>query len=178
MIAVAIAVITSVLPLDAEAAKRVALVIGNDTYKTLPDLNNAKADARGMASKLKSLGFDVILKLNASRRDVGRALDDFEAKLNGAEAGLVFYAGHGISADGHNYLIPSDARIEDERDLRYEGIDAGDFLQTMKRAGSDLNIVILDACRDNPLPKRKRSAARGLGVPVIPVGIKGTAIVY
>ncbi len=162
----------------ADAAKRVALVIGTDKYATLPNLNNAATDARGIAAKLKSLGFDVILRRNASRRDFARALDDFEGRLSQAEVGLVFYAGHGIQAQGKNWLIPADARVETEADLRYEGISANDFLEAMERAGTQLNIVILDACRDNPLPKRSRSAARGLAVPIIPAGIKGTAILY
>jgi formylglycine-generating enzyme required for sulfatase activity len=162
----------------ADAAKRVALVIGNDTYDTLPALNNAGADARGMADKLRGLGFDVILKLNASSRDMGRALADFEGQAANAEVGLVFYAGHGIQAGGTNYLVPSDAQIEAEEDLRFEGIEADAFLTAMKNAGTGLNIVIMDACRDNPLPKRTRSAARGLTVTAAPAGIKGTAIVY
>ncbi len=162
----------------ANAAKRVALVIGTDAYATLPKLNNAATDAKGMAKKLRSLGFDVILKVNAGERAIGRALADFEGRLAKAEVGLVFYAGHGIQSGGKNYLIPADAQIEVEEDLRYESIRAGDFLEAMERAGTPLNIVILDACRDNPLPKRSRSAARGLSVPIIPAGIKGTAILY
>jgi len=163
---------------SAEAAKRVALVIGNDSYKSWPDLNNARTDARGMAAKLKELGWSVILRQDASRRDISRSLADFEGRLKDAEVGLVFYAGHGIQKDGANYLVPSNAQIEVEEDLRYEGIKAGDFLEVMERAGAPLNIVILDACRDNPLPKRSRSGARGLSTPVIPKGIKGTAILY
>jgi formylglycine-generating enzyme required for sulfatase activity len=162
----------------AKAAKRVALVIGNDTYDTLPALNNARADAKGMAEKLRGLGFDVILKLNASSRDMGRALADFEGRAANAEVGLVFYAGHGIQAGGTNYLVPANAQIEVEEDLRFEGVASNEFLQAMKRAGTGLNIVILDACRDNPLPKRTRSAARGLTVTAAPAGIRGTAIVY
>jgi uncharacterized caspase-like protein len=165
-------------PPDAPAAKRVALVIGNDTYDTLPGPNNARTDAKGMAAKLEGLGFEVILRLDASRRDMGRALAEFEGRASNAEVGLVFYAGHGIQADETNYLIPSNAQIEAEEDLRYEGIDSRDFLQTMKRAGTRLNIVILDACRNNPLLRRNRSAARGLTVTPVPVGIRGTAIVY
>ncbi|MBT4490960.1 MAG: SH3 domain-containing protein, partial [Rhodospirillaceae bacterium] len=160
------------------AAKRVALVIGNDSYDTLPDLNNAATDARGMAAKLTELGFDVILKLNASRRGMGRALAEFQGRASAADVGLVFYAGHGIQAEGANYLIPANAQIEVEEDLRYEGLDARDFLRAMKAAGTNLNIVIMDACRDNPLPKRSRSAARGLTVTPVPAGIKGTALVY
>jgi uncharacterized caspase-like protein len=177
---VTLAVLCLVLLLaqNAYAAKRVALVIGNDTYETLPSLNNARADAKGMAAKLRELGFGVILKLNASRRDMGRALSEFEAKASNADVGLVFYAGHGIQADGVNFLVPSNAQIEAEEDLRFEGIDSSQFLVTMKRAGTRLNIVILDACRNNPLPRRTRSASRGLTVTSVPAGIKGTAIVY
>ena len=177
-IACALALVALMAASPVHAAKRVALVIGNDAYGTLPDLNNARADARGMAAKLKSMGFEVILKLDASRRDFGRAVTDFEGRLASAEVGLVFYAGHGIQANGRNWLIPSNAEIEAEEDLEFEGIDSNRLLESMKRAGSPLNIVILDACRDNPLPKRSRSAARGLAIAHVPTGIKGTAIVY
>jgi len=162
----------------ADAAKRVALVIGNNDYATLPNLANARTDAKGMATKLRGLGFDVILKQDASRRNLARALADFENRAANAEVGLVFYAGHGIQVGGKNYLVPANAEIEVEDDLRFEGIGADEFLRAMERAGTKLNIVILDACRDNPLPRRSRSAARGLAVPVVPAGIKGTAIVY
>ena len=162
----------------ARAETRVALVIGNDDYTALTDLNNARKDAEGMAAKLRVLGFDVVLRLNATERSMGRALADFENRLAKAEVGLVFYAGHGIQADGRNYLIPADAQVEIEEDLPYEGLDSARFLEAMKRAGSRLNIVILDACRDNPLPRRTRSAARGLAVVPVPKGIQGTAILY
>ena len=131
-----------------------------------------------MAAKLKELDWSVILKQNTSRRDIFRSLADFEGRLKEAEVGLVFYAGHGIQKDGANYLVASDARIEVEEDLLLEGVEADQFFKTMERAGAPLNIVILDACRDNPLPKRSRSGARGLSTPVIPKGIKGTAILY
>jgi formylglycine-generating enzyme required for sulfatase activity len=160
------------------AEKRVALVIGNDNYITLPDLNNARKDAKGMAAKLKELGFEVILKLDAGRRETFRALADFEGRLLGGGMGLVFYAGHGIQADGRNYLIPADARVEIEEDLRSEALDSAEILTAMERAGNSLNILVLDACRDNPLPKRHRSAARGLAVVHVPKGAKGTAILY
>jgi tol-pal system protein YbgF len=160
------------------AAKRVALVIGNNDYTTLPDLNNAKKDAEGIATKLRGLQFDVILRTNAGAQSISRALADFEKRIAKADVALVYYAGHGIEANGKNHLIPSDARIEVEDDLRFGSIDSQEFLHAMKRAGSPLNIVILDACRDNPLPRRSRSAARGLTIQAIPTGIKGTAIVY
>ena len=125
-------------------------MIGNNSYKTLPDLNNARTEVRGMAAKLKELDWSVILKQNTSRRDISRSLADFEGRPKEAEVGLVFYAGK----DGANYLVASDARIEVEEDLLFEGVEADQFFKTMERAGAPLNIVILDACRDNPLPKR------------------------
>jgi tol-pal system protein YbgF len=163
---------------QASAEKRVALVIGNNDYTTLPDLNNAKKDAEGIATKLRGLQFDVILRTNAGAQSISRALAAFEKRIEKADVALVYYAGHGIESNGKNHLIPSDARIEVEEDLRFGSIDSQEFLHAMKRAGSPLNIVILDACRDNPLPRRSRSAARGLTVQAIPAGIKGTAIVY
>ena len=165
---------------SAQGERRVALVIGNDKYAHFPDLNNTGKDARDMAAKLEALGFDVIARYNSSRRATGRAIQQFSAKLSAGGTGLVFYAGHGVQADGTNYLIPSNAEIEIEieADLRYEALDANDILRAMKAAGNPLNIIILDACRDNPLPKRTRSAARGLAITAIPSGVKGTAILY
>jgi formylglycine-generating enzyme required for sulfatase activity len=175
---VLIAVMMALAVSPAQAEKRVALVIGNNDYATLPNLNNAKKDAQGMAAKLRGLGFDVILKVNAGQRALGRALGEFENRIADADVALVFFAGHGIQANGKNHLIPSDAQIEVEEDLRYGSIKAGDFLLAMKRAGAPLNIMILDACRDNPLPRRSRSASRGLSIQPVPAGIKGTTIIY
>ena len=100
-----------------------------------------------MAAKLRGLGFDVILKVNAGKRAIVRAMADFENRLAAADVALVFYAGHGIQANGKNHLIPSDARIEVKEDLRSESIDVQDFLLSMKRAGTPLNIVILESVR-------------------------------
>jgi hypothetical protein len=158
--------------------RRVALIIGNDTYTHLPALNNARKDAEDMAVKLRELGFETILKVNAGRRDMARALRDFEGRLSSGATGLAFFAGHGIQSDGKNYLIPANANIEVEADLDAEAMTAQAVLAAMERAGNPLNIVILDACRDNPLPKRTRSARRGLTVVGIPAGAKGTAILY
>lgn len=165
------------------AAKRVALIIGNDSYTGLPRLNNARTDARGMNKKLKSLGFDTVLALNSTLQDLGQALGKFEDKLSNADVGLVFYAGHGIQANGENYLIPVDAELKSERDLRFGGgVALSEVIGSMKRSGSALNLIILDACRNNPLPTSGRStgASRGLAVSSVPagLGLKGTAILY
>ncbi len=165
-------------PAMAVAKERVALVIGNNAYQTLPPLANARTDAGEVANKLRNLGFDVVLKLDAGRREMSRALADFEGRLASAEVGLLFYAGHGIASGDKNWLVPADARIEVEADLRSEGVEMADFIQAMGNAGSDLNIVIIDACRDNPLPQRTRSASRGLTVEEVKSGSSGTAIMF
>jgi formylglycine-generating enzyme required for sulfatase activity len=174
-----LALILVLLPLSSEANTRLALVFGIDRYDHLPDLANAGNDARALSDKLSALGFDVMLREGATRREVYRAVSEFETRLtNDGGTGLVFFAGHGIQADGRNYLIPSDAQVEIEDDLEAEAIDAGRILESMARAGNPLNILVLDACRDNPLPRRTRSASRGLTVTSIPSGAKGTAIIY
>ena len=178
MLAIALGCALLVAATVAQAERRVALVIGNDTYAHLPDLKNAGKDARDMAAKLKTLGFEVIARYNASERDMVRAIRRFSSRLSAGGTGLVFYAGHGVQADGTNYLIPADAAVEVEDDLESEAVDANRILRAMKNAGNPLNIIILDACRDNPLPKRTRSAARGLAITAVPSGAKGTAILY
>jgi len=165
-------------PLAASAKSRQALVFGIDQYAHLPDLENAGRDAQALSDQLTDLGFEVILRLDADRRQIYRSLRDFENRLSAGGTGVVFFAGHGIQADGRNYLIPANAQVEVEDDLEAEAIDAGRILESMARAGNPLNILILDACRDNPLPKRTRSASRGLTVTSIPSGAKGTAILY
>ena len=161
--------------------RRVALVIGNDRYDSLPSLHNAGMDARGMAAKLRGFGFEVILNRDAGRRDFHRAITAFRSKLRGADVGLVFYTGHGIQVDEENYLIPAGAQIEVKDDLRFEAIGTEEILRAMMDRGSRLTIVIIDACRDNPLPTRSRSTVRGLtitSVPAMPASIHGTAILY
>ena len=165
-------------PLNASASKRVALVVGNNDYTTLAALNNAEKDARDMAQTLRGLGWEVVDLYNSSQRDMGRAIAKFEGLLMTAEAGLFFYAGHGIQANGDNWLVPIDADVEAEVDLQYEAISARNVLTAMKNADVPVNIVILDACRDNPLKKRTRSASRGLQAPEVPSGLRGTTILF
>lgn len=163
---------------DASASKRVALVVGNNDYTTLAALNNAEKDARDMAQTLRGLGWEVVDLYNSSQRDMGRAIAKFEGLLMTAEAGLFFYAGHGIQAKGENWLVPVDAEVEAEVDLEYEAITVRKVLSSMKNADVPVNIVILDACRDNPLKKRTRSASRGLKTPEVPSGLRGTTILF
>ncbi|MBM3555531.1 MAG: hypothetical protein FJX47_08260 [Alphaproteobacteria bacterium] len=150
--------------------RRVALVIGNDAYKTLPKLANAANDARAMDRKLKELGFETILRANAGRREMHAAVNEFSGRVAAGSVGLFYFAGHGIQAGGRNFLIPVDAELQSEDDLEADALDAARVTRAMEEARNPLNIVILDACRDNPLPKR-RSASRGLAVIPAPRGL-------
>ncbi|HBR22576.1 MAG TPA: hypothetical protein DD713_08460, partial [Nitrospiraceae bacterium] len=161
--------------LQAATGQRIALVIGNSNYKAAP-LRNPVNDATDMARSLKNLGFKVILKTNVAKRDMGKAVDDFGKRLKGGDVGLFYYAGHGVQVNGVNYLIPVGAIINEETDVEYEGIDAGRILATMYNAKSRINIVILDACRDNPYVRSFRSLTRGLAI--ISKAPAGTIIAY
>jgi hypothetical protein len=165
------------LPAIAPAApeRRTALVIGNGSYDIGP-LKNPVNDAADMASTLRRLGFDVILKENARMQEMENAIREFGSLLKRGGEGLFFYAGHGVQIGGKNYLIPIGAKIEKETDAKYQAIDAEMVLDEMANAGNHVNIVILDACRDNPLGRSLRSAGRGLAI--ISDAPQGTFITY
>jgi PQQ-dependent catabolism-associated CXXCW motif protein len=161
----------------AEAAeRRVALIIGNDAYVKINPLHNAGNDARRMEQSLRAAGFETTLQIDAKRRTLYQVIDAFAAQIASSPdtVGLFYYAGHGIQANGNNYLVPVDADIESEADLEAEAVDAGKVLRAMAEAHNRLNIVILDACRNNPLPKG-RSLSRGLARMDAP---SGTFIAY
>ena len=157
-----------VLPVERAAAAtdeaRIALVIGNSKYKTSP-LRNPVNDARLMAKTLRSLGFEVIERTDATQKAMKQAMRRFSRQLSKAgdnAVGLFYYAGHGVQVDGRNYLIPIDANIELEGDVDIESIDANSVLRAMDQARARVNFVILDACRNNPFARGFRSATRGL----------------
>ncbi len=144
------------------AAHRLALIVGNGDYQQ-SFLKNPVNDARDFASSLRRLGFEVILKTNVSMREFDQLIDQFGRRLEITQGvGLFFYAGHGVQFRGRNYLIPVSADIDRETDLKYKTIDAQRIIDEMAFAKNPLNIVILDACRDNPLTRSFRSAKRGL----------------
>lgn len=158
----------------AAPSQRLALVVGNGAYKEAP-LKNPVNDALDMAKVLEESGFAVILKTDADRRTMDEAIQEFGKKLMNGGVGLFFYAGHGIQVAGANYLIPVAAVIESEADVRYNGVDAGYVLGKMEDAGNEVNIVILDACRDNPFGRSFRSGVRGLAKMDSP---RGSLIAY
>ncbi len=154
--------------------RRLALVIGNGAYKSGP-LKNPVNDANDMARVLKGLGFDIILETNANKRAMLSAIDQFGKRLKNAKVGLFFFAGHGLQVKGINYLIPIGAYVTIETDVESEGLDVRRILGRMEIASNDVNIIFLDACRDNPLKRSFRSTNRGLAKIDAP---KGTFIVY
>jgi uncharacterized caspase-like protein len=137
------------------AEKRVALVIGNGAYQSTPALPNPKNDASDMAAALRALGFDVALSTDLDKRGMDEAFHRFAKLAREADAALFFYAGHGIQFAGSNYLMPIDAKLQDETDLQYEMAKVDDIIADLSRA-KNTRIVILDACRDNPIAERLR----------------------
>jgi uncharacterized caspase-like protein len=165
--------VLAVLGMPAAAANldsgpRVALVIGNAGYKTMP-LSNPINDARAVADALNKLGFKVISVQNASHKQMFDAVRQFGDALHGG-VGLFYYAGHGVQVKGRNFLIPVDAAIEREDEVPYKAFDVGLVLEKMEGAKNPLNIVILDACRNNPFVRGSRSATSGLAQMDAPTG--------
>jgi hypothetical protein len=131
------------------AGKRVALVIGNAEYPRVQRLLNPRNDAEDMADTLKSLGFDVILRVNAGKQGFTQGLAEFSRAVTGAKVGLFFYSGHAMQFQGRNYLMPTDAELTDEVSLRYELIALDEVQQALDRSNGT-RVMILDACRNNP----------------------------
>ncbi len=145
---------------------RTALIIGNSAY-TIAPLRNPANDAMAMAEVLKRSGFDSYVYIDLDQRTMKKAIREFGEKLkerNGV--GLFFYAGHGLQADGRNFLVPTDAKITKVQDIEFESIDLGRILSEFEYAENDMNIIILDACRDNPykeaFKKSKHASYNGL----------------
>ena len=156
-------------------AKRIALVIGNGAYTKAPPLKNPPNDARDMAATLRTLGFEVTSGINTNQRDMKRLIREFGQKLKAGGSGLFYYAGHGVQSKGRNYLVPVDADIQSEAEVEDSGVDASLVLNYMDDAQNGLNIVILDACRNNPFARSFRSASEGLAQVDAPTG---TLIAY
>ncbi len=160
LISCALVLLTSSIAISGKES-RIALVIGNGAYKSSP-LSNPVNDANDMAAVLERLGFSVRLKINANQKSMENAIRDFGKELRSGGVGLFYFAGHGFQVQGRNYLIPTDADIESEADVKYESVDAGRVLSQMNEAENGLNIIILDACRDNPFARSFRSGEKGL----------------
>jgi formylglycine-generating enzyme required for sulfatase activity len=151
---------------DALAQKRVALVIGNSAYQHTPRLTNPKNDATDMSAALKKLGVQVLQGFDLNKAAFDRKMRDFAAALQGAEAGLFFFAGHGLQVAGQNYLVPIDAKLKTASALDFEMVRL-DVVQRVMEHETSTNVLFLDACRDNPLV---RNLARAMGTRSAEIG--------
>jgi TolB-like protein/Flp pilus assembly protein TadD len=151
--------------------KRLALVIGNGNYAK-NSLANPVNDAKSIEEALKGIGFEVLRFDNLGQKEMARAIDDFGNNLRNYDVGLFFYAGHGVQSKGFNYLIPVDARLFSESDVEYSCVRADRVLGKMEDAKNKINLVILDACRDNPFERSwtRTAKGRGLATMTAPVG--------
>ncbi len=178
--ALAVALVCVAVATAADArGQRIALVIGNGNYQysDLPKLANPTNDAEDMARALRGFGFEVIERKNQTLEGMNRAISEFGSKIGGTEVALFYYAGHGIQVRNQNYLIPVNAKIESEASVPYQGVSLNQVLDEMDNGKSGANIVILDACRNNPITGKFRSGqSRGLASPGSTP--KGTVIVY
>jgi uncharacterized caspase-like protein len=154
---------------------RLALLVGNGAYKTSPLINPVN-DLRLMEAALKELGFQIIKGENSSRREMQRLIRDFGERLKqSGGVGLFYFAGHGLQVRGNNYLVPVDADIRTEDEVAFDSIDAQSVLEKMESARNRINLLILDACRDNPFAKSSRSSTTGLATMTAP---SGTLVAY
>jgi uncharacterized protein (TIGR02145 family) len=147
-----------------QSQKRIALVIGNGNYLAGMPLANPENDARAIKAALQSVGFTVMEYENINQSQMKKAIDDFGDKLKGNDIGLFFYAGHGIQAKGYNYLIPVDATLKSEEEVEYDCVQADRVLAKMETGGTKVNIIILDACRNNPYERSWTRSATGKGL--------------
>jgi tetratricopeptide (TPR) repeat protein len=158
----------------AHAEKRVALVIGNSAYRAVPALPNPTADARLMSDTLLSLGFFVVgggAQLDLDKAGFDHALQQFGDQLAGADVALFYYAGHGVETHSLNYLVPVDAHPLDDGDIFAQGIGTAGILEQMEKSGARINLVLLDACRDDPFrDKGAHPKAGGLAQMQAPPG--------
>ena len=164
-----------------EELPRLALVIGNQKYENVTQLKNAAADAADMTVALQSLGFEVISGIDQNLKQMRNSIREFGDKLQKqGGVGLFFYAGHGVQSNSKNYLIPIDADIPRENEIQDSAIEVNLVLRKFESAKNDLNIIILDACRNNPFAKdwseaRDISGEQGLAKINVP---KGTIMFY
>ena len=155
--------------------KRLALVIGNSDYTNSTVLKNPVNDANLMEGTLKTMGFSVIKRINATKNEMFEALRDFSKKISEYNVVLFYYAGHGVQVDGQNYLIPTDAVLKEPTDCKWEAMLVSDIVEEFERVPDNINIVILDACRNNPFRSWSRGGSQGFR---IMNAVSGTLISY
>jgi hypothetical protein len=175
----AVALLTLISTGPAFTEKRIALVVGNSAYQNITRLDNPRNDATLMADTLQSLGFNLVgghAQLDLDKSSLDNAVQNFGRQVQGADVALFYYAGHGVQVGGSNYLVPVNANPTREADVDFQMVDINLVLRQMQGSGTRLNMVILDACRNNPFGVRGlRSSEGGLAQMRAP---EGTLISY
>lgn len=156
---------------SAQVPKRVALLVGNAAYAGAP-LANPANDASDLAAALKARGFDTVVALNSSRTDMTARIRSFVDKVEPGAVALFYYAGHGMQVRGKNYIIPVDAKVQSEADVLDQGIEIDSILQRLEMKAAAINLVILDACRNNPFTRSYGGGLASIDAP------KGTLIAF
>lgn len=162
--------------MPAEAARKVALVIGNAAYANTTSLDNPPNDVRLVARSAQAAGFDVTLAENLANGDFQQTLREFRIRADGAEIAMIYYAGHAIEGQGRNWLIPTDARLETEFDLPYEAINLDRLLESV--TGAQTRMLVLDSCRNNPFGNSWRRGVRAVGQGLSGIEIDDVLIIF
>src|SRR5678816_3750441 len=166
---------------SAFAENRLALVIGQSAYRSVPVLPNPANDARAVTQLLTDSGFEVSTASDLSQNQIREAVSAFAGKVEakGADTvALVFYAGHGLQIDGENYLVPVDVDPKREADIPIQAVRLNDVLNTLTSVPSRMRIVLLDACRNNPFPELSKTAGHGLAIVDARIGAPGTFVSF
>lgn len=158
-------------------SKKLALVIGNAAYQHGGELKNPVNDARAMAETLQQLGFEIMLHENVSQNQMKQAINTYGIKLRGYDVGLFYYAGHGIQHKGTNYMIPVEADLQAAEQIEYDCVAADRVLAYMDAASTKVNLIIMDACRNNPFERSWHRSGAGNGLAMMDAP-KGTLIAY
>jgi uncharacterized caspase-like protein len=142
----------TVVPLGSNG-KRLALVVGNDNYRSLPKLSNAVRDAQSIKRQLEDANFQVTLLTDATREQLDEGVNNFISRIQPKDVVLFYYSGHAVQISGENYLSPTDLLAANEVQARNRSLKAGEVVEEMESRGADLQIIVLDACRNNPFGK-------------------------
>jgi hypothetical protein len=168
-------------PHSARAESRLALVIGQSAYRSVPALPNPVGDARALAQVLTDAGFEVTSAFDLSEHEMRDKIGEFSGRvaMKGPDTvALVFYAGHGVQIDGENYLMPTDVNPKREADIPIQAIRLNDLLNALSSVPNKMRIVLLDACRNDPFPAINKTAGHGLALIDAKIGVPGTFVSF
>src|ERR1700712_3912221 len=166
---------------SALAENRLALVIGQSAYRSVPALPNPANDAKAFTQMLTDSGFEVSTAADLSQSEMRQQVSEFAGKVaaKGADTvALVFYAGHGLQIDGENYLVPVDVDPKREADIPLQAVRLNDILNTLTSVPSKMRILMLDACRNNPFPELNKTSGGGLAIVDAKIGAPGTFLSF